>query len=100
VRSWVRIEAGETGRREAGTPLALGAPYEADTVKVDVFGRYELEVRWTGSQWVAERLDLGKRRRVDGLVIPSHLPESEIVSYLADLLHELARPGYRVRRLP
>jgi len=69
-------------------------------VKVDVFGRYTLEIRWTGSEWLAERLDVGKRRRVDGLVIPSQLAESEIVAYLADLLHEQARPGYRVRRLP
>jgi hypothetical protein len=69
-------------------------------VKVDVFGRYELEIRWTGRQWLVERLAPGKRRQVDGLVIPSHLPESEIVAYLADLLHEQARPGYRVRRVP
>jgi hypothetical protein len=71
----------------------------ACTVKVDVFGRFELEVRRSGSEWVVERLDLGKRRREENIVVPSHVTEDEIVRYLADLLHEHARAGHAIRRL-
>ena len=41
----------------------------------------------------------GKRRLFEDVMIPPHVRDDEIGTLLADLLHELARPGRSVRRL-
>jgi hypothetical protein len=68
-------------------------------VRFDVYGRFTLEVVRENSQWVAYKLDVGKRIRWSELIIPSTLDASEIATYLADLFHEMAGPGQNVRVL-
>ena len=68
-------------------------------VKFDIFGRLKLEVVRDQDQWVAYRLDLGKRVKVPELAIPSMLEPSEIAEYLDDLYHEMAKPGQVVREI-
>jgi hypothetical protein len=68
-------------------------------VKLDVYGRFKLEVVREQSQWVAYKLEVGRRIRWSELVIPSTLDASEIATYLDDLFHEMAGPGQYVRVL-
>lgn len=68
-------------------------------MKVDVYGKFQLEVAREGQRWVAYRLSPGKRSEWNELVIPPGLEAAEICEYLDDLFHEGARPGQRVRQL-
>jgi hypothetical protein len=68
-------------------------------VKVDVFGRFQLEVTREAGQWTVTAPRDGKRVRVPDAVIPAHFSENEILVYLDDLYHEAARPGETVRRI-
>jgi hypothetical protein len=69
-------------------------------LKFDVFGRMLLVER-TAVGWDAYDLSGdGKRRRADGVLIPSTLAEDEIERWLADLCHESATArNPSVRRL-
>lgn len=67
-------------------------------MRVDVYGRYHLDVCREGDRWVAYRLGEGTRRR-DDLAIPPELSEEEIPAFLEDLLHELSAPGRSLRRI-
>ena len=69
------------------------------SVKFDVFGRLQLDVVREGGLWVAYRLDLGKRMKLNELAIPPNLDASEIGTYLDDLYHEMGRPGQVVREI-
>jgi hypothetical protein len=64
------------------------------SIKLDVFGRSmlveESQAGWSLFYLGAE----GKRRPAHDLVIPDHLPEAEIETYLADLCHEWATPRH------
>lgn len=62
-------------------------------MRFDIYGRFQVEVRREHDAWTIHRLESGKRVRMDELVIPGHLAEDEIVIYLDDIFHELARPG-------
>ena len=64
-----------------------------------IYGRFQVDVRREHDGWVAYRVDLGKRRSVEGLAIPSELLEDEMANYLDAFFHELARPGHRVERM-
>ena len=41
----------------------------------------------------------GKRAPLDHVLIPPHVKEEELSTYLDDLFHELARPGRTIRRV-
>lgn len=66
-------------------------------MKVDVYGRFQLEIDREDGRWVAYKLDPGKRTKVSDLVIPDWLDEAEVLVYLDDHYHEASRPGQRVR---
>jgi hypothetical protein len=68
-------------------------------VKVDVFGRFQLEVTREAGEWIVTAPRDGKRLQVSDAIIPAHFIESEILAYLDDMYHEAARPGERVRRI-
>jgi hypothetical protein len=68
-------------------------------VKVDVYGRYQLEVVRENGAWSVYRLETGKRIRVPELGIPPSLEPKEIPEFLDDLYHEMARPGQSIRVL-
>ncbi len=69
-------------------------------MRVDVYGRFQLEIVREGDRWAAFRLDAGKRMRLPELAIPGHLDASEIPEFLDDLYHEASKPGQSVRVLP
>ena len=59
-------------------------------MKVEAFGR-ELQISKQGGEWMVFDLGSeGKKRSARDIVIPGSLPESEVLEYLADLLHEHA----------
>lgn len=65
-------------------------------MKFDVYGRFQIEVRQEAGDWVAYRIALGKRMRLN-IAIPREIQKSEeIARYLDDLFHEAARPGQSV----
>ena len=68
-------------------------------MKLDIYGRFRLEIIREGDRWVAFELDGGKRMRQQELIIPSGLAASEIASYLDDLYHEMSRPGDRITEI-
>jgi len=60
-------------------------------MKLNVFGKKTIEVIRRDNEWQAFYLgNEGKKRKAEGLVIPSTLAESEIVEYISDLFHEMA----------
>jgi len=65
----------------------------------DIYGQFRVEVVREGEQWVAYRLELGKRLRLNDVVMPASLHSSEIAVYLDDLYHEKAVPGQAVREI-
>ena len=69
-------------------------------MKFDVYGRFRLEVQRENDSWVVYRLGLGKRVKLNHVIIPNTLEESEIAIFLDDVFHELSGPGQSVRLLP
>ena len=69
-------------------------------MKFDVYGRFQLEVRWEIDHWSAYSLAPGKRVRVSSLVIPTDIQTAEeIARYLDDLYPEAATPGKKVSEI-
>jgi len=68
-------------------------------MKLDIYGRFRLEVVREGERWVAFELDNGKRLRQPELIIPPTLAASEIATYLDDLFHEMSRPGDHITEI-
>ena len=59
-------------------------------MKIDAFGR-ELEISRHDGEWkVFDLGSEGKKRSARDIVVPSTVNESELMVYLADLLHEHA----------
>ena len=69
-------------------------------IRVDVYGRFQLDIARENERWVAYRLEPGKRIRLTELAIPSSLEADEIAQFLDDLYHEMSGPGQSVRVLP
>ena len=66
-------------------------------MKLDVYGRFQLEVLREHNSWVVYRIGLGKRFRDTSVIIPNSLTPEDIPTYLDDLLHELCGPGQTIR---
>jgi hypothetical protein len=69
-------------------------------MKLNIYGRFQLEVRRESESWQVYRLEPGKRVKVSDVVIPSMFDADEVVTYLDDLFHELSGPGQRIEMLP
>jgi len=69
-------------------------------MKLDIFGKQEMEVVRRDGEWLAFYCgNEGKKRKAQGIIIPSAFSESEIVEYIDDLFHEWAtaeRPSVKV----
>lgn len=66
-------------------------------MKFAVYGRFQIEVHREGDHWVAYQIALGKRAKVQNLVIPREIQTPvEIARYLDDMYHEAAQPGQSV----
>ena len=68
-------------------------------MRVDVYGRFQLEIVRENDRWVAYRLEPGKRIKLAELVIPGDLDSDAVAEYLDDLYHEMSKPGDCVRVL-
>ena len=62
-------------------------------MRITVYDRDMAVIRKDGTWQVFYLSGDGKRRRAHDIVIPSHIPENELIRYLEDLLHEWHRPG-------
>jgi pimeloyl-ACP methyl ester carboxylesterase len=70
------------------------------TVKFNIYGRFQVEVRRENAAWTVYRADPGKRTVLDDVVMPADLAADEIATYLDDIFHEFARPGEAVEPVP
>ena len=70
-------------------------------MKLNVFGKKVIEVVRTDNEWQVFYLgNEGKKRKAEGLIIPSSINESEIEEYISDLFHEMATPSNsKVKRI-
>ena len=62
-------------------------------MRFDVYGRFRLEVQRENDSWVVYRLSLGRRIKLDDLIVPNVLAAEEIATFLDDIFHELSGPG-------
>ena len=62
-------------------------------MKFNIYGRFHVEVRRANDTWIVYRAEMGKRAKLNDLVIPSDLEANEIAAYLDDIFHELAGIG-------
>ena len=69
-------------------------------MRFDVYGRFRLEVQRENDSWVVYRLSLGRRIKLDDLIVPNVLAAEEIATFLDDIFHELSGPGQSVKILP
>ena len=68
-------------------------------MKFDIYGRFHVEVRREHDEWIVYRAELGKRARLNDVIVPPQLGADEIATYLDDLFHEYAGIGQTVKRL-
>ena len=57
-------------------------------MKFNVYGRFVIHIRRESDSWVAYREQLGKRRKLHELIIPSDLRAEKFATYLDDAYHE------------
>lgn len=69
-------------------------------MRFDVYGRFRLEVQRENDSWVVYRLSLGRRVKLNDLIVPNVLAAEEIATFLDDIFHELSGPGQSVKLLP
>jgi hypothetical protein len=69
-------------------------------MKFNIYGRFQVDVRRENESWVVYRSELGKRTRLNDLVIPPNLVAEDLVTYLDDIFHEFAKLGQNVEVIP
>jgi hypothetical protein len=62
-------------------------------MKFNIYGRFQVEVRREKESWIVYRAEMGKRAKLNDIVIPPELEKNDIVGYLDDLFHEFAGVG-------
>jgi hypothetical protein len=72
---------------------------EGQEMKFSIYSRFLVEVRRENESWVVYRAEMGKRTRLNDVVIPSDLGAHEIAGYLDDIFHEYAGIGQCVELL-
>lgn len=68
-------------------------------MKFDIYGQSILEVVRENGTWRAFRVGDGRRRLEANLIFPDDMDSEEVMSYIDDMYHELARPGENIRRI-
>jgi hypothetical protein len=69
-------------------------------MKFNIYGRFQVDVRRENDAWIVYRSELGKRVPLNSLVIPSDVTANELLTYLDDIFHELAKTGQNVELIP
>jgi hypothetical protein len=70
------------------------------TMKFNIYGRFQVDVRRENESWAVYRAELGKRMRLHDVVIPPNLAAQELAAYLDDIFHEFAKLGENVEAMP
>ena len=65
-------------------------------MKFDVYGRFLVEVLRENGVWGVYKIGLGKRTRLNDIVLPPDLEVAELAVFLDDVFHELSGPGDRI----
>jgi len=68
-------------------------------MKFSIYGHFELEIIRQNDRWLAFRLGEGVKRPEPDVVIPPDIDETELLSFLDDIFHELATSGTLIRQL-
>ena len=68
-------------------------------MKFSIYGHFDLEIIRQNDRWLAFRLGEGVKRPEPDVVIPPDINETELVSFLDDIFHELASPRTLIRQL-
>jgi hypothetical protein len=68
-------------------------------MKFNMYGRFQVEVRRENGTWIVYRAELGKRARLNDVIIPPDVAAEDIATYLDDVFHEYAGIGQTVERL-
>jgi hypothetical protein len=68
-------------------------------MKFNIYGRFQVEVRRENAAWIVYRAELGKRTRLNDVIIPPEVAAEEIATYLDDVFHEYAGIGQTVEQL-
>ena len=62
-------------------------------MKLDIFGKQEMEIVRRNGEWLAFYCgNEGKKRKAQGVTIPGALNETDVIKYIDDLFRELATP--------
>jgi hypothetical protein len=69
-------------------------------MKFNVYGRFQVDVRRENETWAVYRAELGKRARLNDVIIPPDVTAQEIAIWLDDVFHEYAGAGQTVEQLP
>jgi hypothetical protein len=69
-------------------------------MKFNIYGRFQVDVRRENESWVVYRSELGKRTRLNDVLIPANLLVEDLATYLDDIFHELAKLGENVEMMP
>ena len=68
-------------------------------MKFNIYDRFTLEIDRQDETWKAWRIGEGRKHPETNLVIPPDLPESDLVTFLDDIYHEMAGPTTMITRL-
>jgi hypothetical protein len=66
------------------------------TMRFNIYGRFQVEVRREDDSWMVYRSELGKRILLNDVIVPRDLGVDDLVTYLDDIFHEFARLGENV----
>lgn len=69
-------------------------------MKFNIYRRFQVDVRRENDSWIVYRSELGKRTRLNDVVIPPNLVAQELATYLDDIFHEFAQFGENVEMMP
>lgn len=68
-------------------------------MKFNIYNRFVLEIIRKEKRWIAFRIGEGVKVPESNLIIPQDLEESELITFVEDIFHELAQPGKSIEIL-
>lgn len=61
---------------------------------LNIYGKKNIEVTKENDIWVIYELSDGKRVQSNDIVIPTDYSETQVITFISDLLHEAATPEF------
>jgi hypothetical protein len=68
-------------------------------MKFNIYDRFVVEIIRKGKRWLAFRIGEGVKVPESNLIVPQDLEESELITFVEDIFHELAQPGKSIEIL-